>query len=151
MMAQGKYYVAVTGLLNKNWRSKPKFFYNLSRAYNDAVKSNGNVYASMFSKEGIYLTITVWVSPEQVFYFISMIHSTFNILTIIFDHTRICCRKLRMWYESPLSVEVMLELFMVWKMSVMQRSMGTFHRTYHHPMISSMSGDQKDKEFTESP
>ena len=66
MMAPGKYYVSVTGLLTKNWLKVPKFLYYSGLAYNAAIKSNGNVYSSTFSRDGIYMTITVWVSKEEV-------------------------------------------------------------------------------------
>lgn len=52
--------VSVTGLLAKNLRSMPKFLYLSSRAYNAVLKAEGNVYSSMFSRDGVQHTITVW-------------------------------------------------------------------------------------------
>mmetsp|Transcript_11793 Transcript_11793/g.25127 ORF Transcript_11793/g.25127 Transcript_11793/m.25127 type:complete len:148 (+) Transcript_11793:158-601(+) len=69
MIALGKYYVSVTGLVTKNFLSTPKFMYLSSRAYNSALKADGNVYSSMFSKDGVYHTITVWESKEAMQYF----------------------------------------------------------------------------------
>mmetsp|Transcript_20185 Transcript_20185/g.32721 ORF Transcript_20185/g.32721 Transcript_20185/m.32721 type:complete len:163 (-) Transcript_20185:179-667(-) len=71
MMALGQYYVSVTGLLSKSWQSIPKFLYLSSRAYNAAIKAEGNVYSSMFSKDGIHHTITVWESKEAMRYYFS--------------------------------------------------------------------------------
>ena len=34
-------------------------------AYNAAIKSKGNVYSTTFSRDGIYMTITVWVSKRR--------------------------------------------------------------------------------------
>ena len=67
MLALGKYYVSVTGLLTKGWFCIPKFLYRSSNAYNDALKAEGNVYSSMFTKKnGVQHTITVWESKEAM-------------------------------------------------------------------------------------
>eukprot|EP00579_Thalassiosira_antarctica_P003167 CAMPEP_0201904362 /NCGR_PEP_ID=MMETSP0902-20130614/55958_1 /ASSEMBLY_ACC=CAM_ASM_000551 /TAXON_ID=420261 /ORGANISM="Thalassiosira antarctica, Strain CCMP982" /LENGTH=143 /DNA_ID=CAMNT_0048438447 /DNA_START=88 /DNA_END=519 /DNA_ORIENTATION=+ len=66
MIAPGTYYVSVTGLLTKSWFSMPKFFYLSNRAYNEALKTKGNISSSMFSTGGIYHTITVWESKDAM-------------------------------------------------------------------------------------
>ena len=62
----GKYYISVTGLLSSGWLSLPKFFCRATQAYNDASKAEGNVYSSMFTRDGIHHTITVWRSKEDM-------------------------------------------------------------------------------------
>ena len=66
MVALAKYYVSVTGLITKGWLSIPKFLYLSSRAYHDALKADGNIKSSMFSKDGVQHTITVWKSREAM-------------------------------------------------------------------------------------
>jgi len=66
MIALGKYYVSVTGLLTKNVFVMPKFLYLSSRAYHSVLKAEGNVYSSMFTKDGVQHTITVWESKEAM-------------------------------------------------------------------------------------
>lgn len=65
-MHVGKYYVSVTGLLVKNWLAAPKFIYISSRAYHAALKAEGNVYSTTFSKDGVQHTITVWESKAAM-------------------------------------------------------------------------------------
>ena len=62
----GKYYISVTGLLGNGWLSLPKFFCRATQAYHDALKAEGNVYSSMFTRDGIHHTITVWGSKEDM-------------------------------------------------------------------------------------
>ena len=62
----GKYYISVTGLLSNGWLSLPKFFCRATQAYHDALKAEGNVYSSMFTRDGIHHTITVWRSKEDM-------------------------------------------------------------------------------------
>mmetsp|Transcript_24699 Transcript_24699/g.59547 ORF Transcript_24699/g.59547 Transcript_24699/m.59547 type:complete len:141 (-) Transcript_24699:76-498(-) len=66
MMALGEYYVSVTGLLPKSVFSMPKFLYLASRAYQDILKAEGNVYSCMFTRDGVQHTITVWESKEAM-------------------------------------------------------------------------------------
>eukprot|EP00571_Detonula_confervacea_P016494 CAMPEP_0172307498 /NCGR_PEP_ID=MMETSP1058-20130122/8338_1 /TAXON_ID=83371 /ORGANISM="Detonula confervacea, Strain CCMP 353" /LENGTH=134 /DNA_ID=CAMNT_0013019677 /DNA_START=15 /DNA_END=419 /DNA_ORIENTATION=+ len=66
MIALGKYYVSVTGLLTKSWLSMPKFAYLSNVAYHDALKAEGNVASSTFLKDGVSHTITVWESKEAM-------------------------------------------------------------------------------------
>lgn len=66
MIAFGKYYVSVTGLQTKSWLSFPRMVYLSSRAYNASVKAEGNVYSSMFAKDGVHHTITAWESREAM-------------------------------------------------------------------------------------
>ena len=65
-MTAMQYYVSVTGLVVKGWRSVPKFLYLSHRAHQDSLQVKGNVSSKTFSRDGVQNTLTIWESKEEM-------------------------------------------------------------------------------------
>ena len=59
-------YISVTGLILKSIWQMPRFQYLTFMAFRDAKTQIGNVRSSLFTRGGVYHTVTVWESKEAM-------------------------------------------------------------------------------------